>query len=343
MRPISLALENHMNHKNLLALLRPETEKIDQAMRQDLAAIGSPLLAKVLDYAVFNGGKRVRPLLTVLAARLGNGQGRADLAEASLYRFALTFEYLHAASLLHDDVIDRAEKRRGRQTANRVWDNNQVILAGDFLHSRAMYLAGTIGGSTSLAVICRATANMVESEFLQLENADQSNTSEENYFQVLNGKTAALIAAACETGVLLVDDTNESRRALNKFGTNLGLTFQIVDDLLDYLGDPRQTGKAVGNDFQERKMTLPLLHALRTAPDQDRDRLHALLRDSPEARLAAFSEARQLIAKAGGFTAARQQAEELIQAATAALAIFPESQAKATLLALAAYVLQRDK
>ena len=152
-----------MQQSELISLLKPETAKIDQAMRQDLASIGNRRLQAVLDYAIFNGGKRVRPLLTILAARLcwqRQGHSPAPAQTTALYQLALTFEYLHAASLLHDDVIDHADSRRGRTTANRVWDNAHVILAGDFLHTRAMLLAGTIGGAESLTTIAAATGAM---------------------------------------------------------------------------------------------------------------------------------------------------------------------------------------
>lgn len=321
----------------LLQNIRPETEKIDLIMGQDLsAAIDNPLLSEVIEYAVFNGGKRIRPLLTILSAGL-EGHNSPDL-----YRLALTFEYLHAASLLHDDVIDHAEERRGRKSANQVWSNTHVILAGDFLHSHAMRLAGTVGDIPCLKVICRAAAAMVESEFLQLQNAETQETAESYYFAVLRGKTAALIAAACESGAIFAGCTTDKRQALALFGTNLGLAFQIIDDLLDYLGDGAKTGKAVGNDFQEGKMTLPLLYALKGDNNGSRE-LKNLLANPAAERSNYFARARDIIAEAGGFTTARQRAVSLIDEALAALSIFPSSTAKDTLRALSHYVLERDK
>ncbi|MFW8601190.1 polyprenyl synthetase family protein [Desulfobacterota bacterium M19] len=321
----------------LLQNIRPETEKIDLIMGRDLnAAINNPLLGEVIKYAVFNGGKRIRPLLTVLSAGL-EGRNSPDL-----YRLALTFEYLHAASLLHDDVIDHAEERRGRKAANKVWSNTHVILAGDFLHSHAMRLAGTTGGISCLKVICHAAAAMVESEFLQLQNAEKQETAESYYFAVLRGKTAALIAAACESGAIFAGSVSDKREAVALFGTNLGLAFQIIDDLLDYLGDEAKTGKAVGNDFQEGKMTLPLLYALRGNNSDSRE-LKKLLTTSAADRNNHFTRARDIISMAGGFTAARQRAVTLIDEALTALNIFPDSDAKDTLHALAYYVLERDK
>ncbi|NOX25058.1 MAG: polyprenyl synthetase family protein, partial [Deltaproteobacteria bacterium] len=256
--------------------MRPEIARINEIMRQDLRVIENTLLAQVVEYAIFNGGKRIRPMLTVLGASLCGCPASDDLS-----RLALTFEYLHAASLLHDDVIDHAQKRRGRTAANKVWGNTHVILAGDFLHSRAMRLAGTLGGHDCLDTICRATAAMVESEFLQLQNAQNQELTEDYYFQVLQGKTAALIAAACEVGGIFAAADTTMRAALALFGKNLGLSFQIIDDILDYCGNPVKTGKAVGNDFQEGKMTLPLLYALRQDTGKDSDTLRALLTAEP--------------------------------------------------------------
>jgi octaprenyl-diphosphate synthase len=338
-------VKSGVNTSALISLLKPETAAIDQVMRQDLAEVGNPLLAEVLEYAIFNGGKRVRPLLTVLAARLcWQRQGHAPTREqtADLYRLALAFEYLHAASLLHDDVIDRADSRRGRETANRVWDNTHVILAGDFLHTRAMCLAGAIGGVECLTTIGTATQAMVASEFLQLQNADSRERSRKRYFQVLDGKTAALIAAATRCGAIVARAETAEQEALHLFGYNLGLTFQIVDDLLDYGGDPQKTGKAVGNDFQEGKMTLPLILALELAQAHDLDWFLMLLHATADERRAAFPQARAIITSSGGMQAARDQALALVNEATAALAIFAKGPEQEIMIALAHYVLNRE-
>nr|MBF0223389.1 polyprenyl synthetase family protein [Desulfobulbaceae bacterium] len=315
-----------MNKDTLVSLLKPETQKIDTIMHDDLADIDNTLLHEVISYAIFNGGKRIRPLLAVLAARLCRPDNLEDPTD--LYRFSLSFEYLHAASLLHDDVIDRAQKRRGQKSANTVWDNTHVILAGDFLHSRAMYLAGTRGNAKCLAIISKATEAMVNSEFIQLENANTLNTSEENYYRVLHGKTAALISAACETGSIFSGGTETQSKALQLFGTNLGLTFQIVDDLLDYLGDSTKTGKALGNDFQEKKMTLPLIYTLTHADSRHKQQLLTLLESNSDSPVTAFEQARNIIEETGGFAYAQQTARDLIEEALHSLDIFAEDQTK---------------
>ena len=326
-----------MNNDNLLAEFKAEAAIIDDIMRADLASIGSPLLSEVIHHAIFSGGKRVRPLFTVLAARL------CIQPDESLYRLATTFEYLHAASLLHDDVIDHTEQRRGQATANSIWGNTPVILAGDYLHTRAMLLAGSYGNAQSLEIICNATAAMVEAEFLQMKTAKNVDLSEENYFAVLKGKTAALISGACEVGILHAGGNDKQRKALRTYGGNLGLAFQVVDDLLDYLGDPDETGKIVGNDFQEGKITLPLIHTFHNASKGDRRFLLDLLAADSQKRLNQVGRVRSVIEAHGGFNYAKQKAQELIDSAIAELNIFAGSSPKNILTNLAHYVLTRKK
>ena len=326
-----------MNNAHLLAHFKEKSVQIDAVMDADLTIVKSPLLAEIIRHAIFQGGKRIRPLLTLLSASL-IGTPPEDTA-----RLAISFEYLHAASLLHDDVIDHATLRRGAKTANTIWGMEPVILAGDYLHAHAMALASDVGGPTAMALIGRATAAMVESEFLQMHNAREMRLSEENYFSVLMGKTAALISAACEAGVAHNHGTAAQCLALRTYGTNLGLAFQIVDDLLDYLGDPVKTGKSMGNDFQEGKMTLPLIKTLERAEPADREVLLALLKATPEERTSQLPLAHGIIEKYQGFSLARAQAESLLAEALAGLAIFGETAVREPLTGLAHYVLSRDK
>ena len=326
-----------MNSSELLAALKQQAAMIDKTMEADLKTVESPLLAKIINHGIFQGGKRVRPLLTMMAASL-IGKPPADTAN-----LAISFEYLHAASLLHDDVIDHADLRRGKETANKIWGISPVILAGDFLHARAMGLAGTVGGREGMRIIGQATAAMVEAEFLQIQTAEEIILDDANYFKVLMGKTAALISAACEAGVIHAQGNEEQRQALRTYGTNLGLAFQIIDDLLDYLGDPAKTGKVVGNDFQEGKMTLPLINTLAQANEEDREILISLLKGSADERNKQVNTAHILINKYQGFDTARQKAQALMDEALSGLDIFADGPAKDTLIGLAHYVLNRDK
>ncbi|MEJ2689967.1 MAG: polyprenyl synthetase family protein [Deltaproteobacteria bacterium] len=324
---------------DLFAFMKKEATVIDAVMREELSAIVCPHLPDILSHVLLAGGKRVRPLLTLLCARLVN----PELASRSLYQLATVVEYLHVASLLHDDVVDRADQRRGKPTANTLWGNAAAILAGDFLHARAMTLASMVGGVDCLAIIGRATAAMVEAEFLQLDNAEQQDLVTENYYAVINGKTASLITAACEVGAFYAGALEPQLQAVRIYGHNLGLAFQIIDDLLDYGGDEVKTGKTVGNDFVEGKMTLPLILTLDSAPTEEKNRLLDLLGADPEERLLSFGEAQQIIARQDGFGRARQQAVSLMGEALAKLDNFSACEAKTVLSGLANYVLSREK
>ena len=331
--------------EQLMAAIAPEVAKIEQAMRSDLEVTTrgiDPLLTEVLEYGMFNGGKRLRPLLVVLAARLS---GFAEEKNERIYKLAIAFEYLHCATLFHDDVIDRADMRRGKPSVNKSFGAIAAILGGDFLHSRSMFLIGSYGGTPALDIFCQATNAMVDGEFLQLRNTKNYNLSEQDYFLAVKGKTALLIAATCEIGALAGGATASQQQALTEYGVGLGTAFQIVDDLLDYQGDTEQTGKAVGNDFKEGKMTLPLILALSSANFEDKKRLLYLL-ENEDARESGFAEAYGLIDNYDGFVLSRSRAESIVAEAVAGLEVFSDGDNGATLTvlhALAKYVLVRPK
>ena len=333
--------------EQLMAAIAPEVAKIEQTMRQDLSDVtngADPLLSEVLDYGIFNGGKRLRPLLVVLAARLC-GLSKENKNNQSIYELAIAFEYLHGATLFHDDVIDCADMRRGKLSVNKKFGVIPAILGGDFLHSRSMFIVGTRGGAAALKIFCHATNAMVDGEFLQLRNAQNYNLSKDDYFAAVKGKTALLIAATCEIGALIGGATNIQKQALAEYGISLGTAFQIVDDLLDYQGDSAKTGKAVGNDFQEGKMTLPLILALSSASAEDKARLLFLLKNE-SARRDGFSEVYGLIEKYDGFTLSRKRAESIMAKAVAGLRLFSGEECRpvlSVLNALAQYVLARKK
>ena len=330
----------------LKAAIGPDVARIEQAMQADLAALTgetAALLDEVLHYGLFNGGKRIRPLLTVLCYRLGGGIEAKS--KVDIYGLAMAFEYLHCATLFHDDVIDQALTRRGRPAVNVAYGETAAILAGDFLHARSMLLVGRGGGIPALEIFCKATTAMVDGEFLQLHNASNYNLAEADYFAVIMGKTARLIGATCEIGALVAGADAATQKALRNYGLHLGCAFQIIDDLLDYLGDEARTGKSVGNDFQEGKMTLPLIIAIDRAEEKDRKRLLVMLA-SMEERKGGFAEASSLIARYDGFALARTKAEAMIASALAQLRIFDQVEVRqemAVLAALADYVLSRNK
>jgi len=326
---------------SLPTLLRARTLLFDSLMRRDLADhVHSPLLIQVINHIVFNGGKRLRPMLTVLLHSLCRRGEAPDQHRA--YNLALCFEYLHAASLLHDDVIDHATHRRNHRTAHQIWGNTSVILAGDFLHSRALLLAGTEGGAECLEIVCEAVEAMVEAEYLQLQNTASRDLSDAHYFQVLRGKTAMLISAACETGCIVAAASPAQRRAARTFGNNIGLAFQIIDDILDYTGESARTGKIPGNDWREQRVTLPLIHALERVEETDRQWLLSRFSAPRAIRERSFPAAAALIQQAGGIARTRDRAGQLIDEAVSALEIFPDREEKTVLTALSRYILQRE-
>ena len=297
--------------------------QLKAALNKDIAAINAalaanlqthvPLIAEVGRHILLSGGKRIRPLLFILAARMC-GQRRNNLAD-----FSTIFEYLHAATLLHDDVIDAAQVRRGTTTANNIWGNHAVILVGDFLLSKALSLAVTTDRLKILKVLAQATTQMAEGEILQLIHAGNLNLNEAEYFEVITRKTAILMSAACQIGGILAGAPPAQEEALAQMGLNLGITFQLVDDILDYTGDQKQLGKEVGADLREGRITLPLIHALSQADPQDRERLAEMAKSlTPEMA----PELRTLLNKYGSLDHARSLARQYTLMAQENLTLF---------------------
>jgi len=327
---------------DLLTEIKSEAQKIDSCIRTDLEVIGAevdPLLVEVLQYGLLSGGKRIRPMLVVLAARA------CGFAGDEVYRLGCAFEYLHAATLFHDDIIDNSDLRRGKDSVFKKFGVISAILAGDFLHALSMSIVGEMAGPRGLKIFCNATKGMVDGEFMQMRNAENRNMSELNYHDAIMGKTGLLISAACEVGGCFGGGTEEQIAVLRDYGTHLGCAFQIVDDLLDYLGNPDVTGKAVGNDLKEGKMTLPLILTLRSASSEDKQMLDGILADV-QRRSTEFAAVHALIEKYNGFQKARERAEEGIASALAGLEVFDKQKCGrelAVLRGLAEYVLNRKK
>ncbi|CAK8725214.1 octaprenyl-diphosphate synthase [Candidatus Electrothrix aarhusensis] len=327
----------------LIEFIQQHAERTEEAMLIDLEsalAENDPLLLEVLKYSLLKGGKRLRPVLAILSSRLC---GRDD--DDNLYLLAATFEYLHAGSLIHDDVIDHAENRRGKESVVKKYGIAAAILAGDWLHARCMYLVGTLAGQKGLDIVCNATQYMVDGEFLQLRYSANTTVTEEQYFAVVLRKTAGLISATCEIGALYGNAHPEQQRSLACYGEKIGIAFQIIDDLLDYLGDEEVTGKVVGNDFIEGKMTLPLIHALAHASGSDKAELIKAV-ENTNRDSAGCARARQLMHAADSFAFSRQRACQETEKGIAALSCFDNRQHRESLTILeqlAGYILRRDR
>ncbi|MFT5702523.1 MAG: octaprenyl-diphosphate synthase [Desulforhopalus sp.] len=325
---------------DLLEIVKKEAAEIDRYMHMDLESMErdiDPLLKSVLHYGLFNGGKRIRPLLVVACARL------CGMRSDNSYRLGIAFEYLHAATLFHDDIIDGSDTRRGKPAVHKKFDIVAAILAGDFLHAHSMAMVSELAGSLSLACFCKATKGMVDGEFMQLQNAQKHNLSEIDYYNVIMGKTGLLISAACEVGAIFSGADKKEITALRSYGRNLGCAFQIIDDILDYLGDSEKTGKAVGNDFAEGKMTLPLILAMNKATGTDKATLMGMKSGSEKVSIHNIID---IIEKYEGFSGARAHAEKAIKTAFTELEIFTDSSVsfeRNLLQALGYFVLNRDK
>ncbi len=292
------------------------------------------LLDKVTRYVLRQKGKEIRPVLVLLAARLCGG-----VTEKS-YRAAALVELLHTATLVHDDVVDRADRRRGMFSINALWKNKVAVLLGDFLLSRGLLLALDAGDYDLLHTVSDAVRRMSEGELLQIEKARRLDIDEATYFRIISDKTASLISACTACGAISATDDAEEIEALRAIGEKLGLAFQIRDDLFDF-GEV-DVGKPLGIDLQERKMTLPLIVALREADAAERKAVLKIVRQRKKSR-ADIRTVGDFVRTRGGLAYARQTMQALADEAAALLRAFPPTEARDALLDLTAYVVARKK
>ena len=278
-------------------------------------------------YIVNSGGKRLRPLLATLAARAVGYQGKDHITLATI------IEFIHTATLLHDDVVDESTLRRGKETANAVFGNQASVLVGDFLYTRAFQLMVSLKRMEVMAILADATNKIAEGEVLQLMNVHDADTSEANYLQVIYCKTAKLFEAATELAAILADQTEPVVNAMRAYGVHLGTAFQLIDDVLDYQADQAELGKNIGDDLAEGKPTLPLIHALQHGNSEQQALIrNAITEGNGLQHLDAIMAAMQ---QTGAFDYTRQKAEQEAEKAKAALSILPDSPYKQALQQLA--------
>ena len=317
----------------LTALLARDLQATNETI---LARMDSPvaLIPQLAAHLVAAGGKRLRPLLTLATARLCGYGGDRQI------RLAACVEFIHTATLLHDDVVDESRLRRGFASANAVFGNKASVLVGDFLFARAFQLMVEDGSLEVLRILCAAAATIAEGEVLQLTTQNDLSTTEEKYFEVIRGKTAALFAAACEVGGVIAGEPPERCAALYQFGMDLGMAFQLVDDALDYSAVQAELGKTVGDDFREGKLTYPVLVAIAAAEGEEQEFWTRTIERGEQAE-ADLPAALELIRKHGGTARTIARAEAFIDSACAALQAFPESEMRATLIEVARYTTAR--
>jgi octaprenyl-diphosphate synthase len=328
-------------------------EDIRELVAADLAAVDAvirkrmssavPLVSQVAEHIVAGGGKRLRPLIVLLSAHAASG-GRA-LSGDRHQQAAAFIEFIHTATLLHDDVVDHSSMRRGRETANALFGNEASVLVGDFVYSRAFQMMAAIGDARVMQIMADATNVIAEGEVLQLMNAQDPDTTEERYLEVIYRKTAQLFEAGAQVAAVLCGGTADSQRALAAYGKHLGTAYQLIDDVLDYRSDPSTRGKNVGEDLAEGKMTLPLIHALRHAGTADREAIRAAIVNAGDETAPAPDLPRIVacIDAADGMGYTRRRAEGESRAAMEALEAVPASAYRDALMSLARIAVGRDR
>jgi octaprenyl-diphosphate synthase len=321
-------------HDRLAEALEADLAAVGRVIRERMQSEAAPRIPAVTAHLIEAGGKRLRPMLVLAAARLlgYGGTHHVDLAVA--------VEFIHTATLLHDDVVDDSKQRRGRPTANLLWDNMSSVLVGDYLFARAFQLMVETGSLRVLGILADASATISEGEVLQLVAARDLGTTEATYLKVIRGKTAALFAAATQVGAVIAGASPEEEEALRDYGDALGIAFQIVDDLLDIEGTDA-IGKDRGDDLREGKLTLPVIHAVAAASEEERAFWIRLLARG-EVGEGDVDRARELMERHGALVSARTKAEAWVARAKAALERLPTHPLHEMLGELADYVVARE-
>jgi octaprenyl-diphosphate synthase len=313
-------------------LIADEMHAVDEVIRRRLYS-DVVLVRQVAEYIISGGGKRMRPALVILAA------GACGYSGTAHYQLAAVVEFIHTATLLHDDVVDESQLRRGRATANSLFGNPASVLVGDFLYSRAFQMMVELDDMRVMQVLADATNTIAEGEVLQLLNCHDPGLGEQEYLRVIRSKTAKLFEAAGQLGAIISNASPEVEQGLARYGTHLGTAFQLIDDLLDYSGDHTEIGKNLGDDLAEGKATLPLIYAMRYGtPEQS-----AVIRGAVErGGLDEFAPVLVAVRETGALDYVRRQAESEAQRALAALESLPRSTYRDSLIQLAAFAVDRS-
>lgn len=320
-------------HERLAGVLASEMEAVNAMIRDRMASEHAPRIPEVTAHLIEAGGKRIRPMLTLAAAKMCGYDGPFHI------HLAATVEFIHTATLLHDDVVDESEQRRGRPTANLLWDNQSSVLVGDYLFARSFQLMVETESLRVLDILANASATIAEGEVLQLSAAQDLKTTEATYLKIVRGKTAALFSAATQVGGVIAAVPEAQEQALFAYGDALGISFQMVDDLLDY-GGTEAIGKNIGDDFRERKLSLPLIKAISKA---DADEMAFWTRTIAKGRQedGDLEAAIAIMKKHGALEAVRDEALSWTAQAKAHLNALPDHDIRGMLSDLADYVVAR--
>ncbi len=318
----------------LVELSRADMERVNGTI---ISRTGSEvtMIPEVANHLISSGGKRLRPMLTLAMAQLSGYQGDGHI------KLAAAVEFMHTATLLHDDVVDESEMRRGRKAARMLWGNEASVLVGDFLLGQAFKMMVEVGSLRSLEILSSAAAVIAEGEVMQLTAAKNTSTTEDAYVAVIRAKTAELFAAACEVGPVIGGLSKAEQAACRSFGMNLGITFQLIDDALDYGGKAAKLGKNVGDDFREGKVTLPVVLAFRRGSEEERKFWRQAIEKS-EIRDGDLEHALALMTKHRALDDTIARARHYGAIAKDALALFPDSEIKAALIECVDFCIARS-
>lgn len=320
-----------MSFESVKALVEDDLRQVDAVIRNRLAS-DVVLVNQIAEYIVGSGGKRLRPLVVVIAAKACGYQGTRYPEAAAI------IEFIHTATLLHDDVVDGSKLRRGRDTANEVWGNEASVLVGDYVYSRSFEMMVSLESMRIMDVMAGATNKIAEGEVLQLLNANDPDTTEARYFEVIYRKTAKLFEAGAQIAAILAGSPAAIEQAMAAYGRHLGTAFQLVDDVLDYQSNSAELGKNLGDDLAEGKPTLPLIYALRTGTDSQRALIRAAIEQGNREHLQQITAA---IESTGGLAYTARLARQEAALAIEAITTLPDSAYKQALRELADFAVER--
>jgi octaprenyl-diphosphate synthase len=321
-----------MDYETIKALARDDLQAVNREIEARLQS-DVALINQMGSYIVHSGGKRLRPVLVLLGSRALGYEGTAHIQLAAI------IEFIHTATLLHDDVVDASEMRRGHTTANSIWGNEASVLVGDFLYSRAFEMMVEVGNMRVMEILAHTTNTIAKGEVMQLLNCHDPDTTEERYIEVIRNKTAKLFQAGSQLAAIITHGGPEIEAAMAAYGMHLGTAFQLIDDALDYGPDSQGIGKNIGDDLAEGKPTLPLIHTLKQGNPRQRELIRSAIE---EGGLAQIDEVMDAIESTGAITYTARRAEDEASRAIAALATIPDSPYKQALLDLAHFSAHRN-
>jgi len=321
-------------HDKLRNFLKDDLEKVSSLIKLRMKSEHAPLIEEIVDHLIKAGGKHLRPLLTLASAKICGYQGNSHI------QLAAAVEFIHTATLLHDDVVDESDRRRGKSSVNILWDNASSVLVGDYLFARSFQLMTDTGRLDILEILSAASAKIAEGEVLQLSSTGDLKANEEVYYKIIRGKTAALFSASMEVGACIADADKAVVESLYRYGDALGVSFQITDDLLDFTGESSSLGKNIGDDFKERKLTLPVINALSSATKGELEFWQRTI-ERGEQIDGDFKKAKNILEGHASIEITKMKAYEWCAIAKNSLVDLPDGELKTILVDLADYVVSR--